>query len=75
MYMGLDRPDPVRMCTRHVETASKRQIIRDSFSVLQMWELAENEITYMNSFKKKISVIFGISQMTLGVILSLLNHL
>ena len=39
-----------------------------------MWEMAENEITYLNSFKKKISVIFGVAQMTLGVILGLLNH-
>ncbi|KAH7725553.1 v-type proton ATPase subunit a isoform 4 [Aphelenchoides avenae] len=37
------------------------------------WNLADNRLNFLNSMKMKASVIFGIAQMTFGVILSLLN--
>ena len=39
------------------------------------WYLGKNELTYMNSLKMKISVIFGVAQMALGVCMKGLNSI
>ena len=45
------------------------------FGVDPKWYVSPNELSFMNSLKMKLAVIFGILQMTLGICLKGLNNL
>ncbi|XP_034953779.1 V-type proton ATPase 116 kDa subunit a 2 isoform X2 [Zootoca vivipara] len=45
------------------------------FGIDPIWNLASNRLSFLNSFKMKMSIIIGVTHMTFGVILGGFNHL
>ncbi|KAJ3092075.1 H(+)-transporting V0 sector ATPase subunit a [Quaeritorhiza haematococci] len=45
------------------------------FGVDPAWRMAENTLLFTNSYKMKMSIIFGVMQMTFGIALTVFNYL
>lgn len=44
------------------------------FGIDPFWNLAENKLTFVNSYKMKLAVILGCIQMTFGLVMSYFNY-
>ena len=45
------------------------------FGVDHLWNMAENKLLFLNSYKMKMSIIIGIVHMSLGIILTVFNYI
>uniref|UniRef100_A0A3Q4G1U9 V-type proton ATPase subunit a n=1 Tax=Neolamprologus brichardi TaxID=32507 RepID=A0A3Q4G1U9_NEOBR len=45
------------------------------FGIDPIWNLAVNRLSFLNSYKMKMSIVIGVIHMSFGVVLSVFNHL
>lgn len=67
--------DPVSRYAQKLRSAACLEYSNAIFLFNQIWNLAVNRLSFLNSYKMKMSVIVGVIHMSFGVVLSVFNHL
>ena len=69
----LDHATPEEYCS--AESASCDLVGQYPIGIDPIWHYTANKITFFNSYKMKVSIVVGVLQMSVGIFLSLLNHI
>jgi len=69
----LSHDDHAEFC--NPESSSCDMVGQYPVGIDPIWHRTQNKITFFNSYKMKISIVVGVIQMSVGIFLSLLNHL
>ena len=77
IYIDKNNPSGSSMMLEPVNRTNWRTVVDEPypFGLDPIWNVAENEIMFVDSMKMKMSVILGVIQMFFGILLSVGNYL
>lgn len=73
-YNGTDLRDNVFLTLSPYDSYENFSATSYPLGLDPIWQSAENKIIFLNSYKMKLSIIFGVVHMIFGVCLSVVNH-